>query len=202
MPAIQAPPPDTRDRITARASQPNGKRRRPWWQYTSMVLMLLPALGIVIYIVGFFLLLPGTGLKPDLPENRIMTRTSTGILEPVDNGTYIQTRDSKLYALYAYSQISPEAPPDLATFSPQDMRFIVMRQNAFGYYSQYQLFTMGPNNTLHPVATDIEHIPVPGVASITINMPHGQAWKPGTYALNIPGDGMDDEDFWYYFAIK
>jgi hypothetical protein len=202
MPAIQAPPPGARDRIATRAPEPRGKRHRPWWQHASLVVMLLPALGIIIYVVGFFMLLPGHGLKPDLPETRIMTRTSSGILEPVDDGTYIQTSNEKLYALYAYSQITPQAPPDLATFSPQDMRFIVMRQNAFGYYSQYQLFTMGAQGVLHPVASDIEHIPVPGVASITINMAHGQTWAPGTYALNIPGDGMDDEDFWYYFAIK
>jgi|GEM_PF-6052955 hypothetical protein len=194
-------PPGTPDGATTGISQPRSRWRRPWWQYASFVIMLLPALGIVIYVVGFFLLLPGHGLKPDLPETRIMTRTSSGILEPMDNGTYIQTREGKLYALYPYSQISPEAPPDLAVFSQQDMRYIVMRQNAFGYSSQYQLFIIGSNNTLYPVPIDMKHIPVPGVASVTIT-PHSQVWAPGTYAFNIPGDGMDDEDFWYYFAIK
>lgn len=203
MPAVQAPPPpNTHDRQTAKTPQPRGKRRQPWWQHVSIVVMLLPLLAILIYVVGFFLLLPGTGLKPDLLDTRIQTQTSSGILEPIDNGTYIQTRENTLYALYAYSQITPAAPPNLAIFSPQDIRFLVMRQNAFGSYSDYQLYTMDSQGLLHPVATDIEHIPVPMVASITISMPHGHAWAPGTYVLHIPGDGMDDEDFWYYFGIK
>lgn len=167
----------------------------------SLVLMFFPLLFIIIYAVGFFMLMPGDGLKPDLLYTRTTGQVVNGVIVPKDTGVYLQTTDPKVYELFPYTMNLPSMPPNPATFSGSQLHYVVLLQNALDSFDKYQLFRMDGGQRL---VTDVakQHVPAPGLAMMTIGMPNDQVWPKGQYMLAIPGDGMDDETYYFFFAIN
>lgn len=188
-------------------SEPRSKPPSRAYKIGLWLVMLMPVYAIIIYIVGFFILLPAAvqnvGVSKSLPAN--VKSVAGQIAVPDHNGVFLQTSldpHQQVAELQQFNDSGLQPPRDQQiVLAPTGLQYILVQDAQVSQPSDYKVYLIGKNGeTLIP--TQGVRVPAPKIAEMAISMPKGQTWAPGSYMLDYLIAGMAPEDAYCFFTIS
>ena len=179
----------------------------PLWRKIALwAVMLMPLYAILIYFIGGLWFLPaeiqGVGLNKSLPTK--VLKVMDGISIPDQEGVFLQTGTDPKQPLNLLMPFNDRAlkPPTNQQFSLTggSLRYVLVEQAQVSLPTDYQVFQIDNKDIDHLVKGVVaQRVPVARIALISLAMPNGQTWAPGSYVLVTPD--LDDGTYYYFFTV-
>jgi len=182
---------------------------KPWplWRKIALwAVMLMPIYAILIYLIGGLWFLPaemkGVGVNKSLPTK--VLKVVNGVSIPDQEGVFMQTgTDPKqpLNLVMPFNDRALKPPPNQQfTIAGGDLRYLLIRQAQVSLPTDYQVFTIDHNDIDHKVKNVVaQRVSVARIALVSLAMPDGKPWAPGSYVLVSPD--LDDGTYYYFFTV-
>ncbi len=187
---------------------PSGDRK-PWpmWRKVLLwVVMLMPLYAIAIYFIGgIFLVHAGlNGISVNKSFQTKVLSVVNGVSVPDQEGVFLQTgADPKqpLDLIMPYNDRALKPPLNQQyTTTGDNLRYLLVRQAQVSLPKEYQVFQIDDKDIDHLVRGVVsQRVPSPRIALISLAMPDGKPWAPGSYVLVTPD--LDDGTYYYFFTI-
>ncbi len=194
--------------LSVQGEDHDAKKRPRWFKIATWGLVLTPAFSILIYVVGFFYLLPaevhGVGLNKSLAATP--TVIANGFAVPDQEGVFIQrTAGGRNYLdqILQYNSRTLQ-PPISAQYSiaPTNFHALLIREAQLETPDQYVVYKISDGHQDVPVHVVGQRLHLPMLAVIALTMGSGQSWAPGDYMIDVPESGLDSADYWAFFQVQ
>ncbi|MBA3826163.1 MAG: hypothetical protein H0X24_19970 [Ktedonobacterales bacterium] len=182
---------------------------KPWPRWRKIALwavMLMPIYAILIYLIGgaYFVHagMNGVGLNKSLPPK--VLAVVNGVSIPDQEGVFMQTGadpTQPLNLVMPYNDRALKPPLDQQfTVSASQLRYLLIRQAQVSLPTDYQVFQIDNKDVDHLVKNVVaRRVSVPRIALVSLALPAGQTWAPGSYVIVSPD--LDDGTYYYFFTV-